>query len=304
MFDTFHFLRPTMLLSLLPLLLVWWALWRGQDHYGKLKKVVAPHLLEHLVVSDGKANRLRPVQLLSAVWIITVLALAGPAWEREPAPFADDDAGLIVLLKVSGTMLGTDVQPSRLGRAKHKLRDLLQAREGLSTGLIVYSGSAHLVMPLTRDDRIVTAMAEDLTPELMPVDGDALAEALTLAESVLERAGVAGSVLVIADSVAPAQAAALRSQGSSVPVQFLAMNSPAGPLDPGLESAASALGGPLLRLSVDDTDVQRATQRAQSNFKSVAGSAGGDRWRDGGYLLLPLIALLALMWSRRGWVVR
>ena len=41
----FHFLRPQMLLALLPLLLVWWALWRGQDGYGQLKKVVAPHLL-------------------------------------------------------------------------------------------------------------------------------------------------------------------------------------------------------------------------------------------------------------------
>ncbi len=198
----FHFLRPLWLLSLLPLLLVWWALWRGQDSHAQLAKVVAPHLLEHLVVAEGGASRLRPVHLLSAIWIVGALAIAGPAWEREPAPFADDDAGLIVVMKVSGTMLATDVQPSRLERAKHKLRDLLQARKGMSTGLVVYSGSAHLVMPLTRDDRIVSAMVADLTPDLMPVDGDALAEALALAESVLERAGVPGSVLLMADTVA------------------------------------------------------------------------------------------------------
>ena len=118
------------------------------------------------------------MHVLSVIWILAALALAGPAWDKEPAPFADDDAGLVVLLKVSGTMQATDVQPSRLARAKHKLRDLMQARKGLSTGLIAYSGSAHLVMPLTRDDRIVSAMVEDLTPELMPADGDALAEAL------------------------------------------------------------------------------------------------------------------------------
>ena len=86
-----------MLLGLLPLLLVWWALWRGQDTYGQLKKVVAPHLLEHLVVGEVQARRLRPVHLLSAVWILAALALAGPAWERETAPFADDDAGLAQL---------------------------------------------------------------------------------------------------------------------------------------------------------------------------------------------------------------
>ena len=300
----FHFLRPEMLLGLLPLLLVWWVLWRGQDSYAQLKKVVAPHLLEHLVVGEQRTRRLRPVHLLSVVWMLGTLALAGPAWEREAAPFADDDAGLVVLLKVSGTMQATDVQPSRLARAKHKLRDLLQARKGVSTGLIVYSGSAHLVMPLTRDDRIVSAMVEDLTPELMPSDGDGLGEALRLAEAVLQRAGVPGSVLVMADGVAPAQVDALTAATSLLPVQFLAMSSPAAPVEPGLARAASALGAPVWRLSVDGTDVQRVAQRAQSDYRAVAGVAGGDRWRDAGYLLLPLIALLALFWARRGWLVR
>jgi Ca-activated chloride channel family protein len=54
-----HLLRPYWLLSLLPLLLVWWALWRGQNVYAQLKKVVAPHLLEHLVVGETKVRRLR-----------------------------------------------------------------------------------------------------------------------------------------------------------------------------------------------------------------------------------------------------
>jgi Ca-activated chloride channel family protein len=60
----------------------------------------------------------------------------------------------------------------------------------------------------------------------------------------------------------------------------------------------------VVRLSVDEADVQQVAQRAQSDFKAVAGSASGDRWRDAGYLLLPPIALLALFWSRRGWLVR
>ena len=132
--------------GLLPLLLVWWALWRGQDSYAQLKKVVAPHLLVHLVVGEARTRRLRPVHLLSAIWVLATLALAGPAWEKEDAPFADDDAGLVVLLKVSGTMQATDVQPTRLARAKHKLRDLLEVREGLlelfseMTGLVINRG--------------------------------------------------------------------------------------------------------------------------------------------------------------------
>ena len=304
MLDTIHFLRPYWLLSLLPLLAVCWTIWQRQDSYTQLKKVVSPHLLEHLVVGEKHVQPLRPVFLLSAVWIFSAIALAGPAWEKEPTPFADDDAGLVVLLKVSGTMQATDVQPSRLERAKHKLRDLLQQRKGAATGLIVYSGSAHLVLPLTRDERIVSAMVDDLTPELMPVDGDVLAKALQLAVKMLQRAGVPGSVLVMADSVAPSQVESISAMQSAPPVQFLAISALSTPIDTTMQAAASALGAPVVRISVDQADVGRVVQRAQSKFKTVAGVASGDRWRDGGYALLPLIALLALAWSRRGWLVR
>jgi Ca-activated chloride channel family protein len=292
------------LLSILPLAFVWWTIWRRQDSHARLRKVIAPHLLEHLVVGETRARRLRPASLLIMIWIITAIAMAGPAWQREAAPFSDDDAGLVVLLKVSSTMKATDIQPSRLQRAKHKLRDLLLQRKGTSTGLVVYSGSAHLVMPLTRDDRIVSAIVEDLTPELMPADGDALVGALNLAEEILERAGVPGSLLVIADNVAASQVERLSTDLPNVPVQFLALSAASVPIDAGLRDAASVLGAPVTRISVDEEDVKRIAQRAENSFKTVAGISSGERWRDAGYTLLPLIALLCLMWSRKGWLVR
>ena len=300
----FHLLRPYWLLSLLPLIFVWWTIWRRQDSHARLRKVISPHLLEHLVVGEKRTQRLRPASALIMIWIITAIALAGPTWQREAAPFTDDDAGLVVLLKVTATMKATDIQPSRLQRAKHKLHDLLQQRKGTSTGLVVYSGSAHLVMPLTRDERIVSAMVEDLTPELMPTDGDALVAALKLAEGILEQAGVPGSLLVMADNVAPSQVERLSTARINVPVQFLALSASSAPIDAGMENAAAALGASVTRISVDEEDVERIAQRAQSSFKAVAGLSSGDRWRDAGYALLPLIALLSLMWSRKGWLVR
>jgi Ca-activated chloride channel family protein len=300
----FHWLRPYGLLSLLPAMAIWWGLWRHQDQIASWRKAVDPHLLEHLLVGQRKRRVLRPVHLLLVVWVLTALALAGPTWRREPSPFADDEAGLVVLMKVSGTMNATDVQPSRLERAKHKLRDLLERRQGSSTGLIVYSGSAHLVMPLTRDDRIISAMVADLTPELMPVDGDALGAALALAETTLQRAGVPGSVLILADTVAPSQAQLLSERKSALPVQILALKSSGARADPGLQQAAGALNAAVVSLTVDPTDVERVARRAQSDFKAVASEIGGDRWQDAGYALVPLIAVCALMWSRKGWVVQ
>jgi len=302
--DDFHFLRPFWLVAILPVLAVWWALWRQQDRAASWRQVVDPHLLEHLIVGEPTRHRLRPIQLLLMMWIVCTIALAGPAWRLEPSPFADDEAGLVVLLKVSGTMLASDVQPSRLGRAKHKLRDLLELRKGSATGLIVYSGSAHLVMPLTRDDRIVSTMVEDLTPELMPVDGDALVQALRLAEQTLAESGIAGSALVIADDVSRSQVQTLSKAEFALPVQFLSMQSPSTPVDNELRRAAAVLDARVTQLTVDQTDIERVARRAQSSLKAVSGTSEGQRWQDAGYTLLPVIALFALMWSRRGWLVR
>jgi len=302
--DEFHFLRPLWLLAALPTLAVWWGLRRQQDSTTAWRQVVDPHLLEHLLVGESTRHTVRPIQLLLSIWIICTVALAGPAWRLEPSPFADDEAGLVVLLKVSGTMLASDVQPSRLERAKHKLRDLLELRQGSSTGLIVYSGSAHLVMPLTRDDRIVSAMVADLTPDLMPVDGDALAQALQLAGDIFRNSGVPGSVLVIADNVSPAQVQALSTTEIELAVQFLSVQSQGAPVDNGLQSAAANLNAAVVELTVDQADVERAARRAQASLKSVSATKEGTRWQDAGYSLLPLLALFTLMWSRRGWLVR
>ena len=146
-------------------------------------------------------------------------------------------------------------------------------------------------------------MVEDLTPDLMPVDGDALVEALRLARQLLEKSGVPGSALVIADNVSPAQAALLATAEVDLPVQFLSVQSLNAAVDVGLREAANSLDAPVVELTVDEEDVERVTRRAESNIRAVSATGEGARWLDAGYYLLPLLAFVALAWSRRGWLV-
>ena len=87
-------------------------------------------------------------------------------------------------------------------------------------------------------------------------------------------------------------------------MQFLSVQSPSAPVDKGLQSAAAKLNAVVAQLTVNQADVERVAGRAQSNLKAVSGIGEGQRWQDAGYRLLPVIALFALMWSRRGWLVR
>ena len=91
----------------------------------------------------------------------------------------------MIALSVAPTMGQTDVAPSRLERAKQKVRDLLAARAGARTGLIAYSGTAHLVMPMTEDRAVIEPFLAALTPELMPVQGNNTIAATALAANVM-----------------------------------------------------------------------------------------------------------------------
>ena len=70
-----------------------------------------------------------------------------------------------------------------------------------------------------------------------------------------------------------------------------------------LQSAASAMDATLEAMTPDRTDVESVAARLDraTVVSDVAGE--GERWQEAGYWLTPLIALFALAWFRRGWVV-
>lgn len=305
--ENFHFLRPYWLPALIPVAGIWITLRRHQDPARLFSGLIAPHLLRHLLHQPEKSNVLQPAHLLLGVWVLLTIAIAGPSWQRMPSPFAEDKAGLMILIKLNPSILSEDVRPSRLERARFKLQDLLELRAGGSAGLIAYSGSSHLVMPLTPDTRIIEQMAEALHPDLMPGEGDALAEALALAADQFATRNRAGSVLVITDSIAQSQVRDLTEygKGNRLPVQILAAL-PTGEMaaQNGVEAGARALGAPMTLMTVDETDIRLIVRRVANQVVASAPQTEAMQWKDGGYLLVPLIVLGSLMWSRRGWSVR
>ncbi|MBK6800298.1 MAG: VWA domain-containing protein [Novosphingobium sp.] len=54
---------------------------------------------------------------LASLLSLGCLALAGPSWQREPAPFADDRGQLVIVLDLAASMNAIDVAPTRLARA-------------------------------------------------------------------------------------------------------------------------------------------------------------------------------------------
>lgn len=322
----FHFLRPLWLLALVPLvgLLIW--LQRRHGSTAAWRRLCDPLLLEQLLVLSPTGQRRYWPGLLALGWLLAVLALAGPSWEKRPLPLYQNQAGRVLVLDLSQAMLATDLQPSRLARARFKISDLL-ARDDTRTGLVVYAGDAFTVVPLTRDAATIDHLLPVLAPDLMPVSGNRPERGLTLAGRLLAQAGVQhGQIILVAaqaDTAAVTAAARLHRQGQQVAV--LAVGTPAGAPVPdgkggfltapngqvrlaqldraGLQAVAAAGGGRYVELGVDDSDVRTLVAERPTPRAGPAETHGSSGWLERGpWLVLALLPLAAAAF-RRGWLL-
>lgn len=315
--DQFHFLRPGWLLLLVPAGFMVWSVYKRSDSLRAWRRVISPHLLEHLSISDdGETSHWRPVYMLGIGWLAAVLALAGPSWQMQASPFSEDQSALFIIVKMTPEMQARDIQPSRLQRSVMKIHDLLELKSDVRTGLIAYAGSAHLVMPLTSDAGVINTFAEALEPDIMPQGGDEPAEAVALATRRLKDAAVPGSIVLITDAIDVSQLAALKAiyQQGAVEVHILAMAAgpevipppgsfPAPPLDvKSLREAARVMGGTVTGVTADRRDVESLAASIERSI-SHAPAQEGQQWKDAGYYLLVLLALVLLSFFRRGGAV-
>ena len=292
---------------LIPAALLIWAIARRRDVKRLWERLIDPNLLSALLVGGETRRSIGPVHLLAVFWLIAVIALAGPAWRFEPSPFAEEKAALVIALKVTPSMNTNDVQPSRLQRSSHKIHDLLARRPGARTALTAYAGSAHVVMPLTKDAKVIETFAEELAPDIMPKEGEDAVAAYILAQKQLSDSKRTGSILFITDGINKADATRiteLRRSERRPPVILGMIDASLNPgLQEDLKQAARAMDAPLVFAAPDQSDVNVIVKKVERNLTSLTDAEGGRRLREEGYWLIPFLCLGALMWFRPGWVV-
>jgi len=325
--NSFHFLRPLWLLIIPFAVLIYvWHSFR-EDIRARWKRVIAPELLEHLVVKRAGRWAIRPIHMVSLGLVLSSLALAGPTWQREKPPFAEDKAPLVIALDLSQAMDAIDLDPSRLERAKLKIRDLLAARRGSRTALVVYAGTAHLVVPLTTDEKLFTMYLDALSTSLMPKAGKDTPQAVAAVRQLLQGEEVPGSVLFITDGIESKARAVLQnfiqagkdsvlvlgvgtSQGAPVRVagnRFLEDKAGSrifAKLDVNALKSLSDLGVSVTTLTLDDSDIRWIQRHIQNHLKSTQEDNAQLRWMDEGYWLVWPVGILAILWFRKGWTVQ
>ena len=200
MLGDFHFLRPWWLLALLPAAVLLYRLIKHPYRRGDWVNVCDAELLPFILQE-------KPVQTGSAGWVaaslatlLCILALAGPTWQRLPSPAFRNDSALVIALDLSKSMNAADIKPSRIARARYKIADILKQRKDGQTALLVYSGDAFTVTPLTTDTATINSQLEALTTDIMPSPGSNTGVAIDKAADLLHQAGLArGHILLVTD---------------------------------------------------------------------------------------------------------
>lgn len=324
MIADFHFLRPWWLTAILAAGLLVFLVTRRGDARTRWKDLIAPHLLDRLLIDRQSAQRWQPVHFVAFVIALGAVAAAGPTWQRQQPPFVADKAPLVLVIDLSPTMDAIDVTPSRLERVKLKVQDILKLRPGARTAVFAYAGSAHMVLPLTDDARLVNTYVAALQTRIMPVAGKDSAKALAAAEQGLAREEVPGTILFLTDGIEPGAVDAFKGQAGNNEIMVLGVGTEAGgPVKTGEGQYLSDAGGrvlakldvaalrefghdtgiPVATITPDDSDVRWIATRIRTHLEAKL-AQGETRWRDAGWWLVIPLALMSAFWFRRGWSVQ
>jgi Ca-activated chloride channel family protein len=327
MLETFHFLRPGWLIAIPVALLLGYAWARRARRPSHWEARIDPALLGALLEHGRTASTNAVPWLLAAALVLGSVGLAGPAWERAEQPVERQTDALVILLDLSLSMYAEDVRPSRIVRARQKIADVLgQRREGL-TALVAYAGNAHTVVPLTDDVRTITNLLPALAPDMMPVFGSNVGEALDLAHELFRNGTVEhGLILIVTDGVERIGDVTER-RNPAFPISILGVGTEIGGtiplpvrgnqrellrtrqgeavtarLDPvRLGGIAGLTGGRYQSVTVDDSDIFEllATPPVAADATRLA-DRRFDLWIDQGFWIAVLLLPLMLLGFRRG----
>ena len=190
----FHFIRPLWLLAVFVVFIALYLLKKYRLSQSGWQQFLPRHLAATLLegnIENAQQTTSKSKSLITPllIGILTVLALAGPTWEKLPQPVYQIERGSVLIMDMSYSMYATDLMPNRLTHTRFKANDLLDQLNDGDVGLIAYAGDAFVISPLTEDVNNIKLLLPALSPDIMPELGSNPISALMLADEMLKNAG-------------------------------------------------------------------------------------------------------------------
>ncbi|BDD11618.1 membrane protein (plasmid) [Fulvitalea axinellae] len=323
--EQFHFLRPQFLWLIIPLLLIYiLSVWSVRDQV-KWRKHIAQHLQPFMIKRGSETLKIWILTISLFGMIFGIVSVSGPTWGKIKIPGQIVETPVVIALDLSQSMMATDIQPNRLERAKFKILDLIEENPQARMSLVAFAGSAHTVVPLTKDYNIIKSFMDGLNPSMMPIPGTDMATALNMADTVTQYSKAPSTLIVFSDDFSEDDFEALQEYAKAdKKLEIIPLNTPQGAEVPNfggkgtmkdkngdpvhsaqdpvtLQRLASVENITVNQMTLDRSDMAAIAKRVRAGLKfQEVKDQEKDEWDDKGFwFMIPfLIAILFL--SRKG----
>ena len=138
-----------------------------------------------LVKSELKGSpltifRLLPDVFLTIVMLLIIVALARPQRTNEKVEQWTEGIDIMIAIDISQSMQIEDFKPNRLEAAKDVARDFIKGRIQDRIGLVVFSGDAFSLAPLTTDYELLNTYLNEISFEMIENRGTAIGSAMAV----------------------------------------------------------------------------------------------------------------------------
>jgi Ca-activated chloride channel family protein len=123
---------------------------------------------------------LLPELLLMIVLALVVIGLARPQKSNEKVEQWTEGIDIMIALDISVSMQMEDFTPNRLEAAKRVAEQFISGRKQDRIGLVVFSGDAFSLAPLTTDYELLKSYLRDVIFEMIDSRGTAIGSAMAV----------------------------------------------------------------------------------------------------------------------------
>lgn len=167
----------------------------------RLRRLADRSMRERISAGGGAPRAIVKSALVIGAMACVIIALARPQWNERERTITRTGRDVVFLIDVSRSMLARDLLPSRLEWAQEQVSGVLREARGDRIGLVAFGGVPVVVSPLTLDYGFVDIELEGLAPEVTPVGGTKIGDAIrrTLSEVFDGAEGRHRDIILISD---------------------------------------------------------------------------------------------------------
>ena len=171
-----------------------------------IKYIIQARLKQKLLIALPKSSlkwkpasllRYLPDILMALILILIIISIARPQKTNEKVEQWTEGIDIMLVIDISESMQIEDFKPNRLEAAKETALKFIEGRFQDRIGIVIFSGDAYSLSPLTLDYELLESYIQDLNFDMIQNRGTAIGSALAVGTNRMRDSESKSKVLIL-----------------------------------------------------------------------------------------------------------